>query len=450
MSPSIAGLLALGGLAAALTLLGRFLTRPFFRPEDGAAYRALLSLLAGCLAFHFLVTGLDFVGIPWHPWILAAGVVLLTVAAGRWSPRAPERTRFPSNVPRGAGWGDGLAFASWLTFTLFAASLWITLPDFIYHWGLKGARFSLVRGIDYEYLARTWNWVLHPDYPNLLPELYASTSLLAGRFDPPALMLWTSLWFAGVLVSAREALGRLLPETGDRFVRQAALAVVGLGAAAFGIGHIQAGGADWMITLALAAAVPPLLAPAGRETDFQVGLIAAFSCASKVEGVPLAAFLIGIQLLRRVSFRSPKTLWPGWWGLARLALPAAVVIPWLAAVRAYHLFQEFNAGDFDWSRAAAIGPALLSSMRIEPWHGLPFLLPALLPLLWLDRRLRGVAAVVSLQLAFYLYVYFTARVGTEFLVESSFPRLILHLLPTVMTAASCAAGFRARQGSSVR
>lgn len=444
MSPSAAGLLTLGGLAAALTLLGRFLGRPFFRPEDGAGYRALLALLAGCLAFHFLVTGLDFVGIPWHPWTLAGGVAGLTAAAWRWVPRSTGH-RQPSVVRR-VGWGDGAAFAAWLTFTLFAASLWITLPDFIYHWGIKGARFALVRGIDYEYLARSWNWVLHPDYPNLLPELYASTSLLAGRFDPPALMLWTSLWSAGVLISLREALGRLLPEPDDRFVRQAALAVVGLGAAAFGIGHIQAGGADWMITLALAAAVPPLLAPAGRETDFQIGLIAAFSCASKVEGVPLAAFLIGIQLLRRVDLRSPRTLWPGWGSLARLALlTAAVAIPWLAAVRAYHLFQEFNAGAFDAGKAAVIGPALLSSMRIEPWHGLPFLLPALLPLLWLDRRLRGVAAVVSLQLAFYVYVYFTARVGTEFLVASSFPRLVLHLLPVVM---ACAAGFRFRRSGA--
>ncbi len=445
MSPSVPGLLAWAGLAAALILTGRFLARPFFRPEDGAAYRVMLSFLAGCLACHFLVAGLDFAGIPWHPWILATGIALIAAAAWRWIPKAGERTRLPSNAGWG-GWGDGLAWVAWLTFTLFAASLWITLPDFIYHWGVKGARFALVRGIDYEYLARAWNWVTHPDYPNLLPELYAASSLLAGRFDPPALMLWTSLWFAGVLVSARETLGRLLTETGDRFNRQAALAAVGLSAAAFGIGHIEAGGADWMITLALAAAMPPLLAPVSRETDFQIGLIAAFSCASKVEGVPLAAFLIGIQLLRRVSFRSPKTLWPGWWSLARLALlPAAVVIPWLAAVRFHHLFQEFNAGVFDWSKAAIIGPALLSSMRIEPWHGFPFLLPALLPLLWVDRRLRGVAAVVSLQLAFYMYVYFTARVGTQFLVESSFPRLVLHLLPAVLAGAAGAAGFRSRR-----
>lgn len=441
MSPSLSGLLALAGLAAALALLGRFLVRPFLRPEDGRGYRALLSLLAGSLAFHFLVTGLDFAGVPWHPGILVGVVVLASAAAWRWIPQGAGRSRRPFGARR--GWGDGLAFAGWLTFTLFAASLWITLPDFIYHWGVKGARFALVRGIDYEYLARSWNWVAHPDYPNLLPELYAATSLLAGRFDAAALVLWTSLWFAGVLAAAREALGRLLPARGDRAVRQAALAVVGLSAAAFGIGHIEAGGADWMITLALLAAVPPLLAPVSRETDFQIGLIAAFACASKVEGVPLAAFLIGAQLLRRVSLRSPRTLWPGWWSLARLGLlPAAVVLPWLAAVRYYHLFQEFNAGVFDPEKAAIIGPALLSSMAIEPWHGFPFLLPALLPLLWVDRRLRGLATVVTLQLAFYIYVYFTARVGTQFLVESSFPRLVLHLLPAVLAGA---AGLRVRR-----
>jgi hypothetical protein len=156
--------------------------------------------------------------------------------------------------------------------------------------------------------------------------------------------------------------------------------------------------------------------------------------------VTLGAFLIAAQLLRRLE-------WRGLWArLLRLGLlSAAVVLPWLAAVRYHHLFQEFNAGTFDPGKAAVIGPALLTAFRMPAWHGLSFLLPVLLPLLWLDRRLRPLAAVVTLQLAFYIYVFFTARVGTEFLVTSSFPRLVLHLLPTVAVAVAGLGGFRARR-----
>jgi hypothetical protein len=443
MSPSLPGVIAVVALAVALTVVGRFLIRPLVRPEDGALYRAVMALFAGSLTFHFLLAGLDAVGIPWHPVLIAVGIALLGLAAWRFVPWGPdEPARFPSDL----GWGDGVAFAAWLTFTLFAVSLWITLPDFVYHWGVKGARFALVRGIDYEYLARSWNWVAHPDYPNFVPEFYAGSALLAGHFDPAALMLWSAVWFGGGLVCGREALRRLGKDIKDgkdregRFARQAGLAAVALGAAAFGIGHIQAGGADWLITLALLAAVPPLLAPPSRETDLQIGLIAAFACASKVEGVTLGAFLIAAQLLRRLEWRrlGPRLL--------RLGLPAAaVVLPWLAAVRAYHLFQEFNAGSFDPDKAAVIGPALLTAFRMPAWHGLSFLLPLLLPLLWLDRRLRPLAAVVTLQLAFYLYVYFTARVGTDFLVTSSFPRLALHLLPAVAIGAIGLDGLRLRR-----
>ncbi len=416
-----------------LGLLGSRFTGPVVRPEDGALYRAVLALFTGCLVLHVFLVLLDLAGIPWGRTLLLAGPVALGLLAHRLLPRAPERQEQPSGSG-GWGWGDGLALCALATFALFALSLWIVMPDFIYHWGVKGARFFSERGIDYDYLARGWNWPINPDYPTMLPEVYASAALLAGRFDEPAMMLLGVVWMAGMLVAVREALRQA---GAGRFVRQAATAVVGLSTAMFGIGHVMGGAADWMIVLALVAALPPLMAPLSRRADLQIALTAAFAAAAKTEGVVLAGFLVLVQLARHAgagAWKEAGWLWRESWktGL-RLGLPtAAVVVPWLAAIRIQDLYQPLKSGSFEWERASVIGPTLAQSFQIDTWHQVPWCL-VLLPLLWFDRRVRPVAAVVTLQGLFYLYVYFTARADVGYLVLTSWPRLLLHLVPAVLT-----------------
>lgn len=425
------------GLAVALLLglLGSRFTGRVVRPEDGALYRAVLALFAGCLVLHVFLVLLDAAGIPWGRVVLIAGPAVVGLLAHRLLPRGPERVAQPLEL----GWGDVLALFALAAFALFALSLWIVMPDFVYHWGVKGARFFYDRGIDYPYLARGWNWPINPNYPTMLPEIYASVALLAGGFEEPAMMLLGVVWMAAMLAAVRETLRQA---GADRFARQAAIAVVGLAAATFGIGHIMGGAADWMIVLALAAALPPLMAPLSRRADLQIGLTAAFAAASKTEGVVLAGFLVLVQLARHAGAGVWKEA--GWlrresWKTAlRLGLPtAAVVIPWLAAVRIQDLYQPLKSGPFDWERASVIGPTLLQSFQIDTWHQIPWCL-VLLPLLWIDRRVRPVAAVVTLQGLFYLYVYFTARADVGYLVLTSWPRLLLHLVPAVLTAGAVA------------
>jgi hypothetical protein len=339
----------------------------------------------------------------------------------------------PARLPSDWGWGDGLALFALAVFSLFAATLWVTTPDFIYHWGIKGHRFFLAGGVDYAYLAAPWNWVIHPDYPNLLPELFAITSRLRGNFRAEAVILASPVALGLALGSARQALVR---SNVDRFFAQATLALVAVTLAFFSLANLMAGGADGLITLALLAAVPPLLRPADQEGDLAVGLAAAFAAASKVEGVPLAGFLILVALCR--SWTGGRALLLR---LARLAGPTAlVVLPWLARVYHHHLFQAFNAGAVASHRAATVVATLAETFSFaSPWHGFALAL-FLLPLLAIPRRTRAIAAVVSLQLAFYLYVFFTARVDTVLLIRSSFPRLVMHLLPAVLLAAGLALG----------
>lgn len=405
-------------LAVLLTLAGRALP----------VSRWTVRFMAGAVMFHLLLTAYDFAGIRWGRVAVVLPLVALA-GLGKRTPRAAPRARM--------GWGEGAALFPLAVFAAFAPTLWITIPDFIFHWGIKGERFFLARGVDYEWLAKGWNWVIHPDYPNLLPELFAGTALLEGRFEASHQMLWSVLFFAMVLASGREALRQTdLPEKAPRPFAPLGLAITAFALAGFGIVHRMAGAADWMPALALAAALPALLRPADREGDWEVGIAAAFAAASKMEGMPLAAFLAGVQLLRR---REPREV-----GAAlRLGLPlAAVVGTWAIRTFRHGLYQKFNSGTFDLGRAPEVLRGLAESVGWkESWHGLILVLLAA-PLLLLPRRTRAAGAVISLQLLFYLWTYMSSAVDTEYQVLASFPRLAMHVFPALVVAGTVALGER--------
>ncbi|HEV3460206.1 MAG TPA: hypothetical protein VHG32_26990 [Thermoanaerobaculia bacterium] len=449
-------------MAAVLTFAGSRFAGVLGGPRDSALYRLALYSLAGWVGLHLLLTALGLAGLPWRLPVVTIALGAAVGLAWRFLPAPADRTRLPSEL----GWGEAVALAAVAVFTVCALSAWIATPDFIYHWGLKGRRFYLAGGVDYRYLGASWNWVVHPDYPNLLPELFAVTALAAGRFDEPAMMLWSAGAFALLLAAVREALRRAEVSS---FAAQAALAGLAMALAAYGIGGLSAGGADWLIALALAAALPPLLAPADLRGAAQIGLAAAFAAASKVEGLPLGAGLAVIYAARlwaaspaartRPAARGDgarrwlqlarwlQWLWvPQWlrrlrWprpvdprALAALTLPLlAVTVPWLAGVRRYHLFGAYNSGPLVLERLPRVLAAIAAVLH-GSWYGFAYAL-LLLPLIALDRRLRPLAAVVALQLLFYLYVYLSVRVDPVTLVGFSFSRLVLHVLPAILTGA---------------
>lgn len=420
-------LLAAPLLLALLCLVGQPIAR---RLEATAPRRLVISFLAGALALHVLLSALDLLGIRWSPSTVFAPLVvaalpgILRIARHGATSRSPRPT-----AP--FGWGDGLTLLALLVFAAFAWSRWITFPDFIYHWGLKGHRFFITGGVDYTYLARPWSWVLHPDYPNLIPEVLATLSLLGGRWDEPTLML-LSPWILGLTVLAvREA----LVEGGvAAFERQAVVASVALSCGGFAIAYQLAGAADWWVALALAAAVRPLVAPPLGLANLELGLCAAFAAASKIEGLALACCLILVQLGRHVAARR----WPTPAAFAALTMPAVVGgTHWLVMVHQHHLLQPSNAGALRLAQLAAAWPAIRSSLLLPQWHGAPLITLAL-PLLLLSPRLRAVALVASLQLGFYLWSYAATPVDVAQLVLTTLPRLLLHLLPAIAAAGAMA------------
>ncbi len=420
-----AALAALTALVAVSWALGDGLLRRDGR--ESGELRLVMSWITGLVVLFLLLLGLDLLGLPWGAANLApaVAVVLLFCWFGdRWrdcGATAPGRWSL--------GWGDGLAAAALLLFVACTALLWNLHPDFIYHWGIKGWKFALARGIDAPWLASPEAAHAHPDYPNLVPSLFALTAILGGSHQEAPVALWSALYFALTVLAARALLARL---GASPFARQAGVAVVALTLAMFSVGYLQAGGADTLITLAVVAGGALLAGEPDRHADVRMGWVAAFAAAAKIEGMALAGSLVAVYLLRRwrqagsgqrlqLPLAVIRTSWP----------TAAVAGIWAWQVAAHGLFQPANAGAFDLSRAGVVVPELFRSLMTVNWHGLPFCL-LVLPFLLAARRVRPLAAVCCLQLAFYLYVYLSAPVDPREYVITSAARLYSHLVPAVL------------------
>jgi hypothetical protein len=404
--------LACGGQAIAARL-------PATRPQ-----RLVVGFIGGAVLLHFVRSLLDVAGLRWRlAFVLLPLLALAIVGLARRPRVAPQPTMPP-------GWGDAVALLAVLGFAALAWTGWITIPDFIYHWGLKGHRYLLAGRVDYAYLAQPLGWVFHPDYPNLYPELLAVTAMPAGWHER-ALLLWSPLLLVLVSISVREV---LIEEGVAPLRRNAAVAFVALACAGFAIGNLMAGAADWFLALALAAALPALLAAPSTAGDVQIGLCAGLAAASKQEGLVMAVGLVAVQLSR--SFWRGRR--PSARGLAALLLPAILVVAYSWwRIAQHHLLQAYDKGLPTWSRLLATLALVAKELLAPSWHGLALLLLAL-PLLLLDPRLRPFVAVAGLHLAAYLASCAGQDTNTQLLVVTTFTRIVLQLFPATVAALAVA------------
>lgn len=408
-------LLALSALAA-LALGGGW---PRRAPGDGGIVAALpLAVAAGALALHLAFAAATLAG---RGWSLALALTALVASGMAWRFLIPAG----SMESRGRGAGAWAAAGLGALVVALGSAGWLTQPDFYYHWALKARRFLEIGGADYYFLAGPSAWRLHPDYPLLASELALLPSLLAGRWSERAALALSALVVALVLIALRRALVAAGLTAARLEVATAAGAALFCG---FVLGYGLVGAADPLLALALLVALPALVdaGPASAASGWRIGLGAALAAAAKIEGVPLALALVGVDAVARtLRGRRPPPLAH----LARTALPTLlVVLPWYALARAYRLFLETNAGEWRWRRAGEIFPAVVECALHPDWSLTPLLLLAL-PFVFARRWLAPAAAVVALQLALYFAVYFTGPVDTRFYVLSTFPRLLFHLLP---------------------
>ena len=374
--------------------------------------------MTGATLLHASLLLQDLAGIAWSRFSIVAPLVVLAATP---RPGRPGLWRVSPIVdPRPA---DGLALVALAPFMAFSLSGWTIAPDYVFHWGLKAQKFWLARGIDWSFLAAGWNWLVHPDYPNLLPDLYAATAIVRGTYRSTAALAWSPVLAGAAVLVAREWMRR-------RGFSPSAAAWGGVGLSAFlgfvGISFRRSGDADWAITLAILLGAALLTLPPSTRHATAIGLVAAFAAASKIEGIALAAFLIVLHVGRQVRHGAAWT----WAGPARLLVPSLVVgLPWAWGVLRFELFLPTNTGALRFDHAGIVVSQMLRAALHPGWFG--FGVPALVAVLalpWL-RRHRAAALLLGTQLGFYAFSYLIAPIDATQLIAASFPRLLAHVAP---------------------
>ncbi len=286
------------------------------------------------ISLEMLVT--TWLGIRWSWWLLllpllAASVLLGRVAMGdRRGPRALgpwAKASLPALFVAIAVIGV-VAFA--------AGTARATSSDLLFFWGTKGERFGLAGAIDVPFLRQPEHYLMHSDYPPLLPLLYAWSTMIAGRFAWGASLLFLPLF---LLLTAcifwSYAQSRLAAR------RAAELTAVLVGLLGYGLTlSFSAGNADGLLLFFEAVALSVLLFGRGTLTEDIIASVALAGAAlTKVEGLAFAMLAVlvfgvvgrrvrrGAALLRLGGF--PAASFLGWYvfcwrnGLVNIYHPSA-------------------------------------------------------------------------------------------------------------------------------
>lgn len=247
------------------------------------------------------------------------------------SPLPGEPPRAPA--PAVAGLAAILGVVSYAAGTARA-----TAADFVLFWGTKGQRFARARAIDAAFLRDPLHALIHPDYPPLVPCLYAWGSLIAGRFAWRTALLSFPLFVAFAALTlygfARPALGRRAA------LANACLLAVLLGL--LGVTNMVAGDAEPELflfeVLALAALVFAGQSPAGLAA---AGVGLAGAVLTKIEGTVFAVLVVGAWAAFGASGSKGRRVRTA---VALGLPPAAALAAWLLFARQNGLLDVFRLG----------------------------------------------------------------------------------------------------------
>lgn len=410
-----------------LPLFGLWTWRIDFVRRLDAAARIAIAAAAGALVTGVVMFTMSILGIRWSHTTLFLILGIIAVAGIV----AVARTRAESREVRSRNIVADIAIVLLLVLAAYAAvDARESSGDLHYFWGPKGVRFARAGGIDADFLRNRDFYSMHPDYPPLVPLLYAWSMVVSRRFA-----WWAAVLSGPLLLAGIAAVVRALGGKGALTV----LTVVTL-AQAMLVGY-AAGAADPLLVFFEAIALAALAFvedPRAQTTLAAIGLAGAVW--TKIEGTTFAIAVI----VALVSVRPRE-----WKRAAIMAAPAA------ALVAAWTLYISV-AGVLDMYAAAGRFPihpevlprtlGLMGSAASYEAFWIPWIAPLLFVATGDWRRAAFPLLVAALTILAAIYFYIHAG-DPAWWIASSAPRVLM--TPVLALDIAAIASTRSRSSPQV-
>lgn len=407
----------------ALPLAGGAVTRVRFVRDLEVQARITICFAAGIVAIVTLMYVWSMLGVPWTRATLWIPFLVLALATNAfvWRGAGPQRPAADGRVASSVI----LAFFAVTTYGVMTARE--TCADLLYFWGPKAQRFYDAETIDIEFLHAPHHYLMHADYPPLLPLLYAWGSLASHHLSWWGALLLSAILLLATVAAFRGIAARRLGE--ERAGRYAVLLMAIL-AYGFAIGRV-AGAADPLLLFFETVALAALTFGGSDRGAYTVAAIAlAGAVFTKVEGAAFAAVLLCAFVVTN------RRLAPA----MAMAVPSVVLLSsWIFVSGRAGLIASYGMGGSglhfgllgnvvcETARSSSYGAFYLPWIAaVAPLSVVRNFRRALLPLL-------TAAGVVAYTLFFYLHV-----TDALFWIESSAERVLLTALMCLVVATAAA------------
>lgn len=410
---------AVAWLAAvlAMTGFGAFVTRFDYVRRLERPARVSLAFACGLVTGGVLMALFTLVHLPWTR--LTLGIAAIA-AACLWlrGEKVPMRPWTWSLV----------ALAAVLT-TYGGITARQTIADLLLFWGPKAVHFYEAEKLDFAFLAVPHFFLMHSDYPPLLPLIYAFGAQATHEVSYLGAVLFSSVC---AIASAVVLRGLARPSLGE--LRASAFASLLAMTLAYGVATANAaGGADALLVFFEVVAIAALTFGDDHRGARVIAAIALTGVVlTKVEGAAFAAVILFAYLLSRRRVRATLLL---------AIAPTLLLGAWILAVFQHRIADAYAARNplqpDSWREV------LYWTIRRASYRAayLPWLAP--IATLFFARNLRRAAFPLLVTLgtiAAALWFYLHGTGETRWWIESSAERVLLTSVASLIVAAAAASG----------
>ena len=373
--------------------------------------RLAIAGAAGVLSVSLVLSVLSVLQIPWSRTSVFVPLAAIAIAGLALSKKALEH-------PRVGGGAAIAAIALLFTYGLLTARL--SSGDLHFFWGPKSILFYQNDGVTIEALQSLSNKYMNPDYPLLLPLVYAWSQIVARQFSWWAALLASGLFLFGGIVVLRST------------SRDGPVAVLMAAALAYAVAKSHSSGAAEPLlllfeTIALCALV---FVDDERTQTILAALGLAGAAATKIEGATFAiAVVLALLLVRR-----------DWKRAIVIGAPAGlIVIGWMAFVRAYKISLLYTAGTLPmFFEAIPMTLTALAKTASYGVYGLPWIAAIALIAIGDTPRAAALPIVVSILTIGAAIFFYIHMPDPRVWIAGSGERVLLTPLCALLIAAAAA------------